>query len=84
MSPRQRARRTAELAGLTATRIDEDLVEVDYGGYEGRTTPEISAELGRPWTVWDDGTVPGDSPGRDAGRRGRARGPGAGRGAGRG
>jgi probable phosphoglycerate mutase len=63
VSPRQRARRTAELAGLTATRIDEDLVEVDYGGYEGKTTPEIRAELGRPWTLWDDGTVPGDSPG---------------------
>ena len=63
VSPRQRAVRTAELAGLTATRIDEDLVEVDYGGYEGKTTPEIRAELGRPWTLWDDGTVPGASPG---------------------
>jgi broad specificity phosphatase PhoE len=62
-SPRQRARRTAELAGLTPTRIDEDLVEVDYGGYEGKTTPEIRAELGRPWTLWEDGTVPGASPG---------------------
>jgi broad specificity phosphatase PhoE len=38
VSPRQRAIRTAELAGLTATAVDEDLVEVDYGGYEGRTT----------------------------------------------
>ena len=63
VSPRQRARRTAELAGLTATRIDDDLVEVDYGGYEGKTTPEIRAELGRPWTLWQDGTIPGDSPG---------------------
>ena len=63
VSPRQRAVRTAELAGLTATRIAEDLVEVDYGGYEGKTTPEIRAELGRPWTLWDDGTIPGDSPG---------------------
>ena len=62
-SPRQRARRTAELAGLTPTRIEEDLVEVDYGGYEGKTTPEIRAELGRPWTLWEDGTVPGASPG---------------------
>ena len=63
VSPRQRARRTAELAGLTPTRIDEDLVEVDYGGYEGRTTLEIRAELGHPWTLWEDGTVPGASPG---------------------
>jgi broad specificity phosphatase PhoE len=61
VSPRQRARRTAELAGLIPTRIEEDLVEVDYGGYEGRTTAEIRAELGRPWTLWADGTVPGDS-----------------------
>ena len=62
-SPRQRARRTAELAGLHETAVDEDLVEVDYGGYEGRTTAEISDELGREWSVWRDGTVPGDSPG---------------------
>jgi probable phosphoglycerate mutase len=37
VSPRQRALHTAELAGLTPTRVEEDLVEVDYGGYEGRT-----------------------------------------------
>jgi broad specificity phosphatase PhoE len=63
VSPRQRARRTAELAGLRETGVDEDLVEVDYGGYEGRTTAEISDELGREWSVWRDGMVPGDSPG---------------------
>src|SRR3954447_20708620 len=55
VSPRQRARRTAELAGLTPTRVDEDLVEVDYGAYEGRTTAEISEALGHPWSVWKDG-----------------------------
>jgi broad specificity phosphatase PhoE len=63
VSPRQRALHTAELAGLTPTRVEEDLVEVDYGGYEGRTTAEIRAALGRPWTLWEDGTVPGPSPG---------------------
>jgi broad specificity phosphatase PhoE len=67
ISPRLRARRTAELAGLTDgkvdSRIDEDLVEVDYGGYEGRTTKDISTELGRPWSLWTDGTVPGNTPG---------------------
>jgi len=63
VSPRQRALRTAELAGVTPTAVDDDLVEVDYGAYEGRTTVEISAELGRPWSVWVDGTVPGESPG---------------------
>jgi broad specificity phosphatase PhoE len=63
VSPRQRAGRTAELAGLTPTATDDDLVEVDYGGYEGRTTAEISDELGRKWSVWIDGTVPGATPG---------------------
>lgn len=62
-SPLQRARRTAELAGLTATAVDPDLVELDYGGYEGRTTAEISEQLGRTWSIWVDGTVPGDTPG---------------------
>jgi probable phosphoglycerate mutase len=63
VSPRLRARRTAELAGLTPTATDEDLVELDYGGYEGRTTAEISEEMGRTWSVWVDGTVAGATPG---------------------
>jgi broad specificity phosphatase PhoE len=72
VSPRLRAQRTAELAGLTPTATDEDLVEVDYGGYEGRTTAEISEEVGRTWSVWADGTVPGATPGetlQDVGAR---------------
>jgi probable phosphoglycerate mutase len=63
VSPRLRARRTAELAGLTPTGVDDDLVELDYGGYEGRTTAEISEELGRVWSIWADGTVAGETPG---------------------
>jgi probable phosphoglycerate mutase len=67
VSPRTRARRTAELAGLFDGRIDpqidEDLVEVDYGGYEGRTTKEISEDMGRQWSLWRDGTIPGETPG---------------------
>jgi broad specificity phosphatase PhoE len=63
VSPRQRARRTAELAGLQPTAVVDDLVEMDYGGYEGRTTAEISAELGREWSVWRDPVVPGATPG---------------------
>ncbi len=67
VSPLARARRTAELAGLldgsVDTRIDPDLVEVDYGGYEGRTTAEISEEMGRTWSIWVDGTIPGNTPG---------------------
>ncbi len=64
VSPRQRARRTAQLAGLVDDpQVVGDLTEWDYGGYEGRTTAEISADLGKPWTVWADGVVPGATPG---------------------
>ena len=55
-SPRQRALRTAELAGLTVDRIDDDLVEWDYGDLEGLTTNTIR-ETYPGWTVWD-GPVP--------------------------
>ena len=62
-SPLTRARRTAELAGLDPV-TDDDLVEWDYGGYEGRTTSEIRESLDDPgWTVFDNGVVPGDTPG---------------------
>jgi broad specificity phosphatase PhoE len=62
-SPLSRARRTAELAGLDPV-TDDDLVEWDYGGYEGRTTSEIREDLGAPaWTVFGDGVVPGATPG---------------------
>ena len=50
-SPRQRARRTAELAGFADAQVDEDLVEWDYGDYEGITTLEIR-ETVPGWTVW--------------------------------
>lgn len=49
-SPLQRAWRTAQLAGVTAT-VDDDLREWDYGPAEGRTTAELSAD--GPWSVWD-------------------------------
>ena len=62
-SPLSRARRTAELAGLEPV-ADSDLVEWDYGAYEGRTTSDIRADLGNAgWTVFGDGVVPGDTPG---------------------
>ncbi len=67
VSPLARARRTAELAGLfddgVHTVLEPDLVEVDYGGYEGRTTPEIRAQVHGRWSLWADGTVPGETPG---------------------
>lgn len=53
-SPLGRAQETARLAGLEVTSIDPDLLEWDYGAYEGRTTAEIREELGDPtWTIWD-------------------------------
>ncbi|WP_243056947.1 histidine phosphatase family protein [Nocardioides sp. SR21] len=50
-SPRARARRTAELAGFADATVDGDLVEWDYGEYEGITTPEIR-ETVPGWTIW--------------------------------
>ncbi|MFD8528759.1 histidine phosphatase family protein [Streptosporangium canum] len=67
VSPALRARRTAELAGLTDYETDPDLWEWDYGGYEGITTPDIRES--RPgWFLWRDGVVPGDAehPGESA------------------
>ncbi|MDQ1701805.1 MAG: hypothetical protein QOF57_1057 [Frankiaceae bacterium] len=55
VSPLRRARRTAELAGVTSYEVDPDLAEWDYGAYDGRTTAEISEESGKPWSVWQDG-----------------------------
>ena len=50
-SPRERARRTAELAGFPSAQVDPDLVEWDYGDYEGVTTDEIRESV-PGWTVW--------------------------------
>lgn len=50
-SPRQRARRTAELAGYADAQVDDDLAEWQYGDYEGVTTPTIR-ETVPDWTVW--------------------------------
>ena len=58
-----RARRTAELAGLAGAETEPRLVEWDYGGYEGLTTPEIRARVGYAWTVFANGVVPGETPG---------------------
>jgi probable phosphoglycerate mutase len=50
-SPKARARRTAELAGLRVDEVDDDLVEWNYGDYEGLTTAEIR-EADPGWTVF--------------------------------
>jgi broad specificity phosphatase PhoE len=61
-SPLQRAARTCELAGFKSlAEVDKDLVEWDYGEYEGRRTVEIRAE--RPdWELFRDGCPGGESP----------------------
>jgi broad specificity phosphatase PhoE len=61
-SPLQRASRTCALAGFGAmAEIDVDLLEWNYGQYEGRTSAEIQAE--RPnWDLFRDGCPGGESP----------------------
>lgn len=51
VSPRTRARVTAELAGLGGGEVDADLAEWDYGAFEGRTTAQIRADV-PGWSVW--------------------------------
>lgn len=61
-SPLQRTRRTCELAGFgAAAEIDADLVEWDYGDYEGMRTRDIVAR--RPgWELFRDGCPGGETP----------------------
>ena len=51
-SPLERARETCRLAGFDAVaQVSHDLLEWDYGIYEGRTTPAVRAE--QPgWSIW--------------------------------
>jgi len=67
-SPLQRAARTCSLAGFGATaKVDPDLLEWDYGDYEGRKSSEILAD--RPgWLLFRDGCPNGESP-ADVGER---------------
>jgi probable phosphoglycerate mutase len=61
-SPLQRAKRTCELAGFRqAAEVLPDLVEWNYGAYEGRRTDEIQAES-PGWNVFRDGCPGGESP----------------------
>jgi broad specificity phosphatase PhoE len=67
-SPLSRARETCRLAGLlSAARIDEDLREWDYGGYEGRTAAQIREEV-PGWTIWT-GALPGGESASEVGAR---------------
>ena len=59
-SPRQRARRTSELAGFPDAVVDDDLVEWDYGDYEGITTEEIH-RTDPGWSLWTAATPGGEA-----------------------
>jgi probable phosphoglycerate mutase len=61
-SPLQRTTRTCELAGFgAAAEVDRNLLEWDYGQYEGLTTAQIHAQ--RPdWQLFRDGCPGGESP----------------------
>ncbi len=60
-SPLRRAHRTCELAGFTADETDADLVEWNYGEYEGLTTVEIR-RLSPTWDLFRDGCPNGETP----------------------
>jgi broad specificity phosphatase PhoE len=63
-SPLQRARDTAALAGLHPDVFTDDLLEWDYGGYEGRTTAQIREDEQDPdWVIWKAHIAPGGTPG---------------------
>ena len=69
-SPLGRAVETARLAGFPEAEPRDELLEFDYGDYEGRTTADIRAE--RPdWYLWRDGSPGGESPAQVAERVGR-------------
>jgi probable phosphoglycerate mutase len=70
-SPLQRAARTCELAGFgNVAQLEKDLLEWNYGEYEGRRRDEIHAE--RPeWKLFRDGCPGGESPGQVGARADR-------------
>lgn len=60
-SPLRRATETCELSGQSTHAIpDEDLLEWNYGAYEGLTSAEIRKEL-PDWTIWTGGVRGGES-----------------------
>ena len=70
-SPRQRALKTAELAGLAVDEVSPLLAEWDYGSYEGLTTPQIRESV-PDWLVWTDGCPGGESVAQVSDRADRA------------
>jgi broad specificity phosphatase PhoE len=60
-SPRRRALRTAEIAGMRVTDVDPDIAEWDYGEYEGLTRAEIYQRQS-DWDLWTQGCPGGETP----------------------
>jgi probable phosphoglycerate mutase len=71
-SPLKRARETCQLAGYgDRAEVAPELVEWDYGEYEGLTTPQIREQ--RPdWDLWRDGCPGGEAPAQVGARADRA------------
>jgi broad specificity phosphatase PhoE len=70
-SPLQRAKETCALAGFgDVAQRDDDLVEWDYGQYEGMTAAEIRTQRSG-WNIWKDGVIGGETLDDVAQRAGR-------------
>jgi broad specificity phosphatase PhoE len=68
-SPLQRALRTCELAGFAGrVEVEHDLVEWNYGDYEGLKREEIARKAGADWGVFTHGCAGGESPEQIAAR----------------
>jgi broad specificity phosphatase PhoE len=61
-SPLQRAAETCRLAGFDGDAVEywDDLMEWDYGDYEGRSTPDIRRDV-PDWMIWDAGVPNGET-----------------------
>jgi len=62
-SPMKRSEETCRLAGWADhAQVDPDIVEWQYGEYEGKSTPQIRKETNNPeWTIWDHPPQKGES-----------------------
>ena len=71
VSPLQRARKTCELAGFgAAAEVDPDLLEWDYGSYEGASSIQVRKDHPE-WNLFRDGAPGGESPADIAARADR-------------